>query len=158
MRHGLARMNTSDVSVLVSWMDARAQFPVLREPRIQLPFRGTSGPTSFSGNLGSNFLPWEFRVRLSSPQDFLGTHLGLPGNLSLHISRDVPGEATCRAFPGETFHDDYVGHTVPIALMTARSSDRQLHFTGMTYGYGELISCLGSRIRLPPYLSKLAWT
>ncbi len=63
---------------------------------------GNLGPTSSSGNLGSNFLSRELRVQLPSPRDF-PIFPGLSGNLSLHISRDVPGEATCRAFPGETF-------------------------------------------------------
>ena len=39
---------------------------LFREPRVQLPFPGTSGPTSFPGNFGSNFLPRKTSPGLTS--------------------------------------------------------------------------------------------
>ena len=155
------------------------QLPVLREPRVQFSFAGISGPTSFPGQLPSlresrtNFLP-ERLPRLSRQQVW-----GMIGDLVLTASLAVHAAMFCardvileRVLSRGMFRERLqVGPSRArlflmtmlvissrLSLMTARSSKRQLHFTGMMYGYGELISCLGSRIRLPPYLGKLAGT
>ena len=126
------------------------QLPVLREPRIQLPFAGTSGPTSFPGQLPSlrepraNFLPGR-RPRLSRQQVWgrigdLVLTASLAVNAAMFCARDVILERVLsRGMFRERLH---VGLSrarfflmtvlvIPsrLSLMTARPSNRQLHFT-----------------------------
>ncbi len=160
---------------IVLIISAVGSYACMRRPTSCLA--GTSDPTSFSGNLGSNFLP--------RPTSFLA---GTPGQLPSRITSPIVSAASvgqdwrscpdsligcscCNVCARDVILERVLSRgmfrerlqvgpsrarlflmtmlVIPSRLysMTARSSYRQLHFTGVTYGYGELISCLGSRIR-----------